>query len=114
MTTYYLTFTDFTGKTVTLDGSALYQALNLNFPTTQTASFNAQGVAIPGKIALNPLTFTLGSDALTNLLDQDLASGATLSQVNFYGYDTGPTGARFKFCTTSSKRPPLGPTRSTP
>ena len=84
---YYLTFTDSQGNTFTADGSSFYVVANVSFGTLQ----QLENGAVAGSMSFQPLTFQLGSNQLALQLDQDLASGATLSQINLYGYDDDAT-----------------------
>ena len=74
-TTYYLTFTTANGATFAGDGSPLYQI----------SSFDASALTT-ARTSFSPIAFTLASNQLTTALDQDLAAGTALTEVNLFGY----------------------------
>ena len=91
MTTYYLSFTDASGQTFSGDGNPLYEVTDFDLALLQTLTIGSQSSGA-GKVTFEPFTFTLGSSQLTQQLDQWLASGTGLAEINLFGYDVGPDG----------------------
>lgn len=77
----YIRFIDASGHAIAADGGTLFRV--------DDAAFGAQEAV---RLATTPLTFTLGTGALSPLLDQMLAAGTTLAAVEIFRTGNTDTG----------------------